>query len=147
MKQAGCIIPGILGVVALIIIIPLVVWGARVFFAEEIGRGNAEIQIESSNSRIPRYEEFFDLCVSVQNAETALDAEYARLERTDDTASQREIETNISALLVTRASGINQYNANASKNYTDARFLAVNLPYQLPTESYSEGMEGTTCAR
>jgi hypothetical protein len=146
----GCFI--IAGILFLSVAFPLGYWGFRVFFAEEIGRGNAEIEIQSAPSRIARYEEFFNLCVSVQNAEIALDAESSRLEATTNPDEQSTVRTNISGLTATRANGINQYNANALKDYTDGQFRASNLPYQLSTAPYvpttpsQQGSTKTVCA-
>jgi hypothetical protein len=115
-------------------------------FADEIGRGNAERQIESAPSRISRYEYFFDLCVSVQTAETAIDQETARLEAETNESVRSQIRQNISAQHTVRMNGVNTYNADAKKDYTSARFLASNLPYQLSTQPYVAGGTKTQCA-
>lgn len=132
-------------VIGILASIGLGIWFIRVQFAEEIGRGNAEIQLENANSRIPRYEEFYDLCVSVQNAEAGINAEAHRLNTTEDEGQKRIIEQNIAGLNASRARGVNQYNANASKYYTDGRFQGENLPERLSSEPYVPGTNMTNC--
>lgn len=142
-SAAGCVF---IVFIALVITIPVGVWGARVFFAEEIGKGNAEIQLESAPSRISNYNYFFNLCTSVQNAESAIDAQTALLEKTTNERDKSRINQNIAAQTTVRMNGINQYNNDAKKQYTQARFLASNLPYQLDTRPYTVGGPKTQCA-
>ena len=52
---------------------------------------------------------------------------------------------NIAANQSVRAEGINQYNADASKSYTEGQFKSSRLPYQLPAGPYEKG-ESITCA-
>lgn len=145
-KEIGCTTLAIAGVVLLLVAIGIGSWGFRVYTAEWKGKGDAHIQIQSAENRIVQYERFFNLCVSVQNAETALDGEYKRLEQTQDTTERNRIFANISALQTTRANGINEYNASALKHYTDGQFLASNLPYQLVGGDYMLGETKTQCA-
>jgi hypothetical protein len=141
----GCLFVALL--IGALVLVPVGVWGARVFFAEEIGRGNAEIQIESANSRVPRYERFYDVCVSVQNAEAAIDAETKRLDQTTDANERHRILQNISANEMARANGINEYNSLSGQYYTNDRFQGYNLPDRLSMEPYDVGGEKTLCAR
>lgn len=131
----------------IIVIISVGFWWIRVENADRIGRGNAEIQIESAENRIATYNHFFDLCVSVKDAEVAIDGTASQIKATTDQHTINVLQTNLTAQQNTRAQGINQYNADAKKNYTDARFLAMNLPYQLSEEPYVAGGEKTQCAR
>ena len=142
--SVGCFL--IAAIVGALILVPVGVWGARVFFAEEIGRGNAEIQIESANSRIPRYERFYAVCESVQNAEAAIDAETKRLENTTDENEKNRIRQNISANEMARANGINEYNSLSGQYYTNERFQGYNLPDRLSTDPYHAGGDKTLCA-
>ncbi|WP_019558520.1 hypothetical protein [Thioalkalivibrio sp. ALE12] len=130
--------------VATILTIALLVaaiWAIRYYTAEVRGVISGEEQIESAPSRISRYEHFFDLCASVQTQKAALAAQRDRLERVTDDGVRDRIESNIAGLTTQVARTVNRYNAEASKDYTSARFRASNLPYQLSTEG------DTTCAQ
>lgn len=142
----GCSILAILAVIALAVILSVGGWGARVFFADEIGRGNAEIQIQNADSRISNYNYFFNQCASIQTLEQQIDAETNRLENTTDVDTQRVIETNISGLQGQRARAANNYNARASADYTSGQFQDSSLPYQI-SPSYEAGGTHTQCAR
>lgn len=128
-------------VIVLIVVSSVGVWLGKVYFAEEIGRGNAEIQIQSAPNRISAHRYFYDLCVSVQNAEASLDAQTRQLEQTTDEASRNRIMTNIASLHTTRQSGINMYNAD-SADYTAGQFKASDLPYSLSTAPYTPSADG-----
>ncbi len=129
---------GCAAIVAVVIALTIGAWFVRVQFADTIGRGNARIQIQGANYRIPAYDHFFNLCASVQNAEAGLDAQMAM------SPSDRK-EYNIAALQATRARGINQYNADAAKDYTLGQFRDSGLPYHLDPSAYT-GENKTQCA-
>jgi|SRR6478609_2501924 len=122
------------------------VWYFQVRTSDIKGRGDAEIQINSADNRIATYNHFFDLCVSVKDAEVGIDSTTQQLQTTSDPRTKDRLNTNLTALQVTRAQGINQYNSDSLKGYTDARFKAMNLPYQLSDEPYVAGGEKTQCA-
>lgn len=109
-------------------------WEFRVQTAEIKGRGDARIEIQSAKNRIPEYNHFFDVCASVQNAESSLDAQVERAE-TDPT--NPTVQANIAALKAVRMQAIHQYNADAAKSYTSGQFLASNLPYRLDDAPYN----------
>jgi uncharacterized protein YcfJ len=89
------------------------------------------------------YERFFDLCASVQTAETNLGTQYGQLKNATGDDKTR-IDTNIAGLVSTRADAINTYNAEAAE-YTHGQFRDRNLPYRLDTSPYKEG-DHTQCA-
>lgn len=121
-------------------------FGLEVATAGIVGRGKAHIEIQSAPSRIGGYNHFFDLCASVQNAESAIDQQTETLKRTSDPNEISRIQTNIDAQQITRSNGIHQYNADASKNYTIGQFRDSMLPYHLDDSPYEAGGEHTTCA-
>jgi hypothetical protein len=140
----------IFGIVVLLLIvcigIPAGLWEAHVALSDHIGKGNAEIQINSAGSRIVNYDHYFNLCASVQNAEASIDAQTDLLKTTTNADDQGRINANIAALQTVRATGVNQYNADSAKEYTEARFKASNLPYRLDTTPYKAGGQKTQCA-
>lgn len=131
MKIVGIIFATLAG----LMLLAAIGWGWRYVTAPVRGIVGAEEQIESAASRITNYEHFFDLCASVQGHEAAIRAAEAQLDtlQTGD-ASRSEVERVIAVLAGTRAQrerAIARYNADASKSYTRARFLASDLPYRL----------------
>lgn len=130
----------VVGVFVVFIALSFFSWGWRYMTAEIRGRVGAEEQIESAPSRIANYEHFFDLCASVQRKESKIAAQRRALEGTTSEEDRQRIRQNIAALEGARAGDIHRYNADASKQYTRARFLDSDLPYRLDPRA-----EETTC--
>lgn len=142
----GKILGGIVLFFVLLYLLGMAAFGVRVMTAGIVGRGEAHIQIQSGSNRIVQYDHFFNLCASVQQAEAGIDAQTDLLESTSDSNEQARIKTNIAALQMTRSNGVFQYNADASKEYTQGQFRDSSLPYQLSEEPYKAGGTKTTCA-
>lgn len=88
-------------------------------------------QVYSSHSQIVNYEHFFDLCSSIQAFEISLKAQQEQLEVTKDTQERQRILTNIAGLKAQRGSAIMQYNVDARKNETRAKFKDAGLPKRI----------------
>jgi hypothetical protein len=141
----GCsVLSGVILAIIVVAVSSLGFWGFRVFFADEIGRGNAEIQIQSAPSRIVRYESFYNQCNSIVALEVQIDREAARIATIEDEAARQIAETTLSGLYGQRARGATEYNADASKDYTSAQFMASDLPYHIDP-AYDAGEEHTPC--
>lgn len=107
------------------------VFGIRWITAGPKGKLQAREQIQSGNSRISAYNHFFDLCAAVQSDEAAIGSLKEEL-GTGPTASRRtQIQASLTALRSGRAEKINQYNADARKDYTIGQFRSSGLPYTL----------------
>lgn len=145
MKTFGYIL-GSLGAIALLIGISFGLWEFNVHTAHFFGQGNAEIQIQQPSNQIADYDHFFNLCVSVQDQEGALDSQYDLLVSDTNPADQRWIQTNIAADRTQRLNAINQYNIDATKHWTIGQFRASNLPYQLSTATYDQKGPHTQCS-
>lgn len=101
---------------------------------------DAEVRLESGDNRIYSYENFFDQCASIQGYEQAVFAQEDALKQAKgDEASH--IRSTIAAIKAQRARAIAQYNADASKAYTKARFFDDQLPRKISLEGT------TTCAQ
>lgn len=79
---------------------------------------------------------------TIQTDVAALNAQRSLLKdlKTDDTASKSElsrVRTNVAALQAQIQRQINEYNADARKEYTDARFFPDDLPRKLTLEDFS----------
>jgi hypothetical protein len=118
---------------AIIVFIALALGGLawRYYTAELRGRVDAQEQIESAPSRIQRYQEFFNLCQSIQTKEDAIDNL-----RANSTMDEERKGTAITANQNARAQLINEYNSKSAQSYTAARFKASNLAYQIPRGPY-----------
>ncbi|MEV7323104.1 hypothetical protein [Streptomyces sp. NPDC093970] len=110
-------------------------WITAPFRGEVDKRGNT---VGSGEFRQTTYEEFFDLCEAVQNAEGTIQA--LKEERKDASETRRaQIDQSITALKVTRIESVNDYNAKAAQEHR-APFRDKDLPYRLDA-----GAARTTC--
>jgi hypothetical protein len=136
---------------ALLIVVALwgvfaLTFGIRVATAGLIGRGNAEIQIESAPYRISAYDHFFNQCASIQGLEGQIDELTAQLDLTEpNTRAYNLTMSSLTGVKAMRHSAIAQYNADASKDYTVGQFRDSNLPYRLMDSNYPNGSK-TVCA-
>lgn len=129
----------IIGCVVVAGLIGIGLWTFGVLTADVKGRGEARKQLRSADYRIQAYDHFYNLCAAVQASEAALDAQLAELASTPQGSDDRErILANIAGVTAERARAIRQYNADARKGYTLARFRASDLPFQLGTDPYSK---------
>ena len=105
-------------------------WAFKYFTAPIKGTVDAEVQIESAESRISNYNHFYDLCSQVQSMKQSIQNQKELLEYSDDENRQRVL-ANIAGMKSQLSRYVNQYNADASKSYTAARFRSATLPYKL----------------
>lgn len=112
-------------------------FGLRVATAGLYGRGQAHIQIQSSDFRIAAYESFFNQYASIKGLEGQIDELTAGLATMEP--GTREYTYTQSALIGTkglRHTAIQKYNADAAKNWTEGQFRDNDLPYQIPDTEY-----------
>ncbi|MFE4175954.1 hypothetical protein ACFRR7_28575 [Streptomyces sp. NPDC056909] len=105
-------------------------------------RGEAEKRentVGSGEFRQTTYEEFFDLCGAVQNAEGTIQALQEERKAASGTRTA-QIDQSITALKATRIESVNAYNARAAQEHR-APFRDKDLPYRLDATA-----ERTTCA-
>lgn len=133
MKNTGAMLLGL----ALLAALSFLLWGWLYSTAGVRGAVQAELKIESGDNRISSYEHFYDLCAAVQGYEQALIAQRAALAAGSDT---NRTNANIAGITAQRARAIAQYNADANKSYTKARFLGDTLPRRLDVN-----LETTQC--
>ncbi len=108
------------------------------FFAQKTANFRGETQkrnqVEGSGAfRTAAYNHFFDLCAGVQSNEASIRNLQLELAGPPKPPADRVmvISASITALRNARATGINQYNADAVKSYTVGQFRSRSLPYQL----------------
>jgi hypothetical protein len=104
-------------------------------------RGEAdkrENTVGSGEFRQTAYEEFFDLCEAVQNAEGTIQALQEERKTASDTRTT-QIDQSITALKATRIESVNAYNSKAAQEHR-APFRDKDLPYRLDATA-----ERTTC--
>ncbi|MFD4504216.1 hypothetical protein [Streptomyces sp. NPDC058457] len=101
-------------------------WVTAPFRGAAEQRGNT---VGSGEFRQTTYEEFFDLCEAVQNAEGTIKV----LQEERKTASETrtaQIDQSITALRATRIESVNDYNSKAAQEHR-APFRDKDLPYRL----------------
>lgn len=135
-------------VVAMVVIAAIVVavWAIRYYTAPIEGRVGAQERIQSAPNRIVQYDHFFNLCAGVRADEASLDAQTEQLKATTDEFQRTRVQTNITGLIGHRAGLIEQYNANARKDYTAGQFRDSDLPYQIPVTAWERGYK-TSCGK
>lgn len=106
-------------------------WAWKYYTASIKGKVNAEVQIESAESRIQWYNHFHDLCSVVQSNKESLRVQKMLLESSESNDERIRIRANIGGIQAQIARNVNRYNADASKNYTAARFKDSDLPFKL----------------
>lgn len=112
------------GCLLLLFISGAAIFGVKWVTADARGAGDAREQIKANGSfRIAAYNEFFDLCSSVQAQEDRI-----RI-FSDDPSPEGQI--NLRAVEAKRADLIREYNSKASREYTEGQFRDSDLPFQL----------------
>lgn len=133
------------GILLLLWLGVMFVFGLRVATAGIVGAGEARIQIQSAPFRIGAYQSFFNKCASIQALEYRLDDAFDQLNTAGTQEDRSRIRTNIAGLQGLHAEAVTRYNTDARKNYTEGQFRDSDLPFQLSTESYTIGGKKTSC--
>lgn len=120
-----------LGVVA-VVVVPFLIWGASVALAPLFGKGEAYKQTEGADYRIANYERFKNDCNAIVATEgkiaLAQDMVDNEVKGKVDSFREQQLVTNLQALQNQRLEQVTQYNADASKNTTRAKFKDAGLP-------------------
>ena len=127
----------IFGVMVVIWLAVAGIWGLGVATAGIYGRGEAYKQIQSADFRIAAYEKFFNQYASIKTLEGQIDELTAQLALLEP--GTRSYDLTLSSLTGTkglRHSAIQQYNADARKDWTEGQFRDNDLPYQIPDTPY-----------
>ncbi|MEU6195391.1 hypothetical protein [Streptomyces sp. NPDC047061] len=123
-------VAGVVGLAVLWLVGALAFGGAAWITAPFRGaEEQRENTVGSGEFRQTTYEEFFDLCEAVQNAEGTIKV----LQEERKTASETrtaQIDQSITALKATRIESVNDYNSKAAQEHR-APFRDKDLPYRL----------------
>lgn len=109
------------------------------------GKLEARQEIQSGSSRIANYNHFFNLCASVQSNEARVDELTTVIDVTQSQSEKDRLQISLAGVRALRAEGINQYNVDARKDYTQGQFRDSDLPYQLSVTDYKKGDRKTSC--
>lgn len=102
--------------------------------------------VNSGEFQLRAYNHFFDLCASVKSAETRIDNAKESLDSSQQGDRNYDVFLlNYNAAKQSRADAVNQYNADATKDWSEGIFLDADLPWQISTEYQPYGGK-TTCA-
>ncbi|WP_371596193.1 hypothetical protein [Streptomyces sp. NBC_00564] len=110
-------------------------WITAPFRGETEERNNT---VGSGEFRQTTYEEFFDLCEAVQNAEGTIQVLQEERKAATETR-MTQIDQSIAALKASRIESVNDYNSKAAQEHR-APFRDKDLPYRLDAAA-----ERTTC--
>lgn len=110
-------------------------WITAPFRGETEERNNT---VGSGEFRQTTYEEFFDLCEAVQNAEGTIQVLQEERKAASETR-RTQIDQSITALKASRIESVNDYNSKAAQEHR-APFRDKDLPYRLDAAA-----ERTTC--
>lgn len=138
-RLAAWVVSGVIGLAVLYVIGVFAFRGAEWVTAPF--RGEAEQRentVGSGGFRQTTYEEFFDLCETVQNAEGTMQALEEERKLASETRTM-QIDQSITALKATRIESVNAYNSKAAQEHR-APFRDKDLPYRLDATA-----EHTTC--
>lgn len=102
--------------------------------------GVREKTVANADFRIATYEQYFDLCASVQSAEAAIKNAQTELATAPSPDRAEKLQQVITAQRNTRAESISTYNSKASQEHRQA-FLDANLPARLDVNA-----QETQCA-
>lgn len=131
MNERPPLLKPVLLVILGISLIVVSTFAIRWFTADIRGEANKREQTVANGAfRIATYEEFFDLCASVQSAEQRIKAQEEELATKPSEDRAERIRTNIAALKSTRADSIATYNSKATQEHRTA-FQDAALPYRL----------------
>lgn len=87
----------------------------------------------SGKYRIAAYEKFYDSCAAIQSKEDQIENLESELE-TAEGDRKAQVAASITALRNTRSELIREYNADARKADTAAKFKSSDLPYTIDPE-------------
>lgn len=138
------VIGGAVAIVVILLLTAMAVFGFGLFQRGTANfRGGTEAIEKTRGSgdfRIASYDHFFNLCAAVQSDEASMDSLNQELTTNPSDERKEQIQANLTALRSSRAEKINQYNADAHKDFTIGQFRDSNLPFTLDSST-----ENTTC--
>jgi hypothetical protein len=144
-KREGFTWVGCAGLILLaLILIPILAWSFGVATAPWKGRGDAHVQLNSASFRIAAYDHFFEQCSSIQGTEGSIDALIAQLNEAESQRTKDLVNSSLAGAKAIRLQAINDYNADARKEYTEGQFRDSDLPFYIEPSNYPEGGK-TSC--
>ena len=130
-----------IGLGFLIIIGSVMIWGLGFGFqwgtAPIVGLLEAREEINSGDFRIQAYNHFFDLRAGILTLEGQIDVTRNTMKMlVEGSKEYSTLAINIAGMQGQRLRLINQYNADASKSWTEGQFRAESLPYHIQATQY-----------
>lgn len=131
-KVIGITVAGILAIIALSVALLYLTGTIKKETAGFRGEVDATEKIQADGTfRIEAYNSFYDKCAAVQSDEARINALAEELEGDVSPKRKEQIGASATAVRSSRAEKINQYNADASKDWTVGQFRNNELPYEL----------------
>ncbi|WP_328439325.1 hypothetical protein OHA71_23595 [Streptomyces sp. NBC_00444] len=130
-RLLGYTITAIVAVAVLSLIAIFAFGGVSQLTAGFRGETDKKNRTEGSGAfRIATYEEFFDLCASVQTAEQQLKALQEELDGKPSAERAEKIRQSMTAVKASRAESITTFNSKATQEHRET-FQDADLPYKL----------------
>lgn len=131
------VVLGLLGIIALWLVVASALWGFGVATGGIYGRGEAYKKIQSAEFRIEAYQRFFNQYASIKGLEGKIDELTAQLGQLEKgTRDYNYVLSSLAGVKGLRHEAIQKYNADAQKNYTEGQFRDKDLPYQILDTEY-----------
>jgi hypothetical protein len=131
MNTKKIVLFSILGLVVIIGIL-FFSFGVRWITAPIEGRVGAREKVESAEHRLYAYEHFYNMYADIKAYDAQIEAQKALLKDLEKGSEHyNKINQNIAGIISQRARVVQEYNADARKVKTRAKFKADDLPYQI----------------
>lgn len=141
--SVGAVVAVIVGILLVGLVVVYVFGTFQRETADFRGKTSAIEKLKADGDyRITVYNQFFDTCAGIQTNEAQINALQEELDAGVSAARKDQITASITALRSVRAEKINQYNADASKDFTNGAFRDLDLPWHLDIND-----KETECAR
>lgn len=126
------IVGTVVAVIAVIVVLVVGIFALKWFSAPVRGALDARETIQADGDfRLQAYNQFFNLCASIQGHEGTILAQRSLLAATTDSDEQARVRANIAGIEGQRIRAITKYNVESAKDWTVGQFKASKLPYQL----------------
>jgi hypothetical protein len=88
--------------------------------------------VEADGSyRIAAYDQFYQLCSSIQSKNDQIKILKSEMDSSTDDARKAQLQSGITANQNTKAELVNEYNSKAASEYTRGQFKDSDLPFEI----------------
>lgn len=128
---------GVLTVVVLFILLVIGVWAYRYYTADTRGAITAHETTTAGQYRINSYEHFYDMCASIQGYEGSIFIQEELIKDSDNKEITDRAQLILSSIKAQRIRTISQYNMDAAKERTMAKYMDQGLPKEISAKQFN----------